>query len=141
MAGLKLDPEQHVQCADYFESEQWHYFQVKLNNVGFIFKDYCKKYNFKPIRDSRWPTRGLISKKCLSETRVRLILNSHYIDELSNDCGKEFYELCVSNSRVSFARLFRKTTNLKNIKIYKPEQLNDNELIARDLEALIKNIA
>lgn len=139
MAGIKLDPDQYVRCTDYFEPEQWDYFQGKLNNVGFIYKDYCEKYKFKPIRDSRWPTRGFILKKCFNETRIRLILNAHYIDELSDDYGKEFYELCVSNN-ISISQLFKKTTYFKKIKRYEPEQLNDKELITRDLESLVNKL-
>ncbi|MGH8523236.1 MAG: hypothetical protein ACREXY_03180 [Gammaproteobacteria bacterium] len=140
MAGIVIDPDQYIACTDFFDSEQWMYFQAKLNNAGRVFKELCTKHGFIPIRDSRWPTRGLFTRKWLTETGIRIALNARYIDETSDERGKEFYELHVS-SDILVSVLSNGKTNYKCLRRYDAERINANELIRGDLEPLARELA
>ncbi|MCX7098851.1 MAG: hypothetical protein NTV43_13195 [Methylococcales bacterium] len=140
MAGLKIDQDQYIVCTDNFDTEQWCFFQERLTTSGRVFKQLSFKYNIELIRDSRWPTRGVIFKRFFTEIRVRLILNSHYLDELSGAYGKEFYELIVTHTPTYFSRLFLKKIKLPCIKSYEWFQIENEIFLKMTLELLFKDL-
>ena len=95
MPEFNIDPDQHIECTDYFGFDEWRYFQSQLNTVGRTFKQLAKEYNLKNVRDSRWPTRGIQKRKWGIKTTLTVELNSQYIDQSKPDYKRASFTNCI----------------------------------------------
>jgi hypothetical protein len=136
LARLEIDPDQYIECTDYFNHDRWLYFQSQLNTVGRVIKRLAKEYGFSEIRDSRWPTRGLKERKWGVSYRLTVLLNGQYIDQSKPNFNKEFYH--VHLTRISYGcYLFQKSSSGKFLRTFTDEEIHNYDLIYQELKSLL----
>lgn len=140
MAEINIDSDQYIECTDYFEANEWLYFQSQLNTTGQAVKQLIKKYGVKEVRDSRWPTRGVLIKKWGITTTITVDLNGQYLDESRVDYKREFYELRLV--RIFYRWIFfYSSSNSRCLRKFSTQEIKDFDLVYSELEPLVKELA
>lgn len=126
-------PGDHFEGGCPFSVDEWIGFQRQLVTADVIMGMLSHKYSLEFLSYYRglWPGRTLRRRRWHKVAEIRLFLNTQFLTDRNI-----FYEL-RRHVMVDLAELYRRQLEDTMIAEYSGEQMNDRELLQRDLETVI----